>query len=129
MAPTKDELQAENDQLKERIAELEATDGERADAYVPPAPQQPDFGLSAGEVADLQANGVTTSPFTGKQLNALDEGVEPSTPQARRNAERARRQRESVPAGGAPLAGPPPAEGGPTGSSVTTADAAAATGR
>lgn len=132
MAPTKDELQAENDQLKERIAELEATNGEQADAYAPPAPKQPDFGLSAGEVADLQANGVTTSPFTGKELNALDEDIEPSTPQARRNAEAAQRrarQREAVPAHGAPVAGPPPAEGGPTGSSVTTADTAAATKR
>lgn len=124
---TKDELEQENAALRDRVAKLEAAaPAERGVANPPRTPQRPDFGLSAGEVADLEANGVTTSPFTGEELNALDEKIEPATPEARRNAERARdrkRQREATPDRPGPVAGPPPAEGGPAGSSVTTARA------
>jgi hypothetical protein len=105
--PTKDELEAELAAANERIAELEATNAEQLPA-APRPPAQPDFGLSAGEVSDLENAGVTTSPFTGKQLNALDEGIEPSNPEARRNAERARAARlgEKLPDRAAPPAGP-----------------------
>lgn len=88
--PTKDELEQENADLRARVAELEqgaAAPGTMHNTE-PPRPQRPDY-LSAGEKADLEAAGVTTSPFNGEELNALDEGVEPSTPEARRNAERA----------------------------------------
>lgn len=122
--PTKDELQAENDELRERIAEIEATNGEQAGAVVAPKPSRPSFGLSAGEAADLEASGATTSPFTGQPLNAIDEGIEPATPRALRNAEQAKRRTEALPAVPAPLSGPPPAEGGPTGASVSTGDVA-----
>lgn len=95
--PTKDELEAENAELKDRIAALEAAEPaapEPGTANPPREPKQPDFGLSAGEVDDLRNSGVTTSPFTGKVLNALDEGIEPATPEARKNAERERRDRK-----------------------------------
>lgn len=125
MPPTKDELEQENAQLRERVAELEATNGEQLEpgtANPPREPQQPDFGLSAGEVDDLRNAGVTTSPFTGKVLNALDEGIEPATPQARKRAERERAERGSRTNRPAPNGGPPPAEGGDVGASVSTAD-------
>ena len=94
--PTKDELEAQNAELKAKIAELEQVTPatEPGTANPPREPVQPDFGLSAGEVDDLRNAGVTTSPFTGKVLNALDEGIEPATPAARKRAEadRARRR-------------------------------------
>jgi hypothetical protein len=95
MAPTKDELEQENAELRERVAELESQTGAlgASPAEVDgrggvPDPQRPDFGLSAGEAHDLAAYGVTTSPFTGETLTASREGVEPQTAEARRNDER-----------------------------------------
>lgn len=85
MAPTKDELERENAELRDRVAELEATGDGRGTA---PKPQRPDYGLSAGEKADLEANGVTISPFTGELLTATNEGVTPQTPQAVKNDQR-----------------------------------------
>lgn len=81
MAPTKDELQQENDDLKARVAELEA---ERPIGYTAPQPrpERPDFGLSAGEVDDLKTKGVTVSPFTGELLTATREGITPENPAA-----------------------------------------------
>lgn len=95
--PTKDELEQELDRANARIAELEqgaedAPPGTAANP-IPPEPKRPDFGLSAGELDDLRNAGVTTSPFTGEVLNALDEGVEPANPEARRNAEREQKRR------------------------------------
>jgi hypothetical protein len=105
---TKDEIQAELDAANARIAELEATNAEQL-PDTPRPPARPDFGLSAGEVDDLKNAGVTTSPFTGKSLNALDEGIEPANPEARRRAERdraARKPTEVTPEHGAPIADP-----------------------
>jgi hypothetical protein len=104
--PTKDELERENAELRARVAELE--EGAPA-AGQPRIPQRPDFGLSAGEADDLRVRGVTTSPFNGEELNALDEGIEPATPEARRNAEKAqarKRDRDRIAAGAADPAEP-----------------------
>jgi hypothetical protein len=86
--PTKEELERENAELRDRVAELEA--GRPA---APRRPERPDFGLSAGEADDLKVRGVTTSPFNGEVLNALDEGIEPATPEARRAAEKAQHEK------------------------------------
>lgn len=115
--------------LERRVAELEAENGElRAAAERdvtsaggtresgrahPPTDGDGNRVLSEGERQELEARGVATSPFDGKPLNALDEGVEVASPEARRRAERDRTtRRESAPADW-PLSGPPPAEGGP----------------
>jgi len=93
---TKAELEAENAELRDRVAELEAG---RPAAGEPRRPQRPDFGLSAGEADDLKVRGVTTSPFNGEVLNAIDEGIEPAT---KRAAEKAHREKH---AGDEPAAG------------------------
>lgn len=118
--PTKDELEQENAELRARVAELEAG-AEReitGTGTTRPRPQRPtdDDGnpvLSEGERQELAARGVATSPFDGSTLNALDEGVEVTDPEARRRAERARTEHpaESSP-NDWPLSGPPPAGGG-----------------
>ena len=98
--PTKDELAdelarvtAERDELRARVdAGPDATTA--APAYKPFRPF-----LSEGERQDLAMNGVTNSAFTGEQLTASGEGVEPKTATARRNDERAadaRRPRADV---------------------------------
>jgi len=111
--PTKDELEQENAALRDRVAQLEAEPRDVTGTGTRrPAPQRPEYGLSEGERQDLETSGVTNSPFTGEQLNAHDEGVEPATPEARRRADRAQYPTESVPDNAWPLAGPPPAEGG-----------------
>lgn len=97
--PTKDELEAELAAAKDRIAELEAAAAAPPGTAVnttPPRPERPDTGLSAGEKDDLINTGVTTSPFTGETLNALDEGVTPGNPEARGNAERAQAAARAV---------------------------------
>jgi hypothetical protein len=101
MAPTKDELEAENAELRKRLEDLErsAPAGTAANTE-PPAPERPGF-LSAGEADDLRNNGVTTSPFNGELLNALDEGIEPGNPDALKAAERARDAKKAA-AGVAP---------------------------
>lgn len=91
--PTKDELERDLAAANERIAELEAAHP-GAPAAVAPRPQRPtgEDGrviLSAGELDDLRNAGVTTSPFNGEEINAIDEGVEPANPDARRAAQRA----------------------------------------
>ncbi len=88
--PTKDELEAENAELRAEVERLKhvATPG----AATRTRPEPPDF-LSAGEVDDLRNAGVTVSPFTGKVLNALDEGIEPANPEALARAERDRASR------------------------------------
>lgn len=115
--PTKDELEAENARLKSRVEELEQS-AERdvtGTGRTAAAPTRPDYGLSEGERQDLEAHGVTTSPFTGETLNALDEDVNTDalTPEARRRAERAQRPTEVAP-NEWPISGPPPAAGGDT---------------
>lgn len=91
--PTKEELERENAELRDRVAELESAPAAPV-VTERPRPRRPEREdgtpiLSAGELDDLRNNGVTTSPFTGEALNALDEGVEPANPDARRNAEQA----------------------------------------
>jgi hypothetical protein len=116
--PTKDELEAENADLRQRIDELEtaAAEAPPAAADAAAAPRYPVDGdgnrqLSAGEADDLRQYGVTVSPFDGAKLNALDEGIEPGNPEAAKRAEQAQRPAEVVP-NEWPIAGPPPAEGG-----------------
>jgi hypothetical protein len=121
--PTKEELENENAALREQLAAAEecAAAAEVRDVTGTgsrrPAPQRPDYGLSEGERQSLLESGVATSPFTGEQLNALDEDVptEGLTPEARRRAERARTVvAERVPDNAWPISGAPPAEGGDT---------------
>lgn len=92
--PTKEELEQQNAELRARVDELEAA--RPAAPAGPRVPQRPDFGLSAGEADDLAVRGVTMSPFNGEELNALDEGIEPSTDEARRNAEAARKRKQAA---------------------------------
>jgi hypothetical protein len=111
--PTKDELEQENARLRDRVEELEAEPRDvTGTGRARPAPERPEYGLSEGERQALEESGVTTSPFTGEQLNAHDEGVKPANPEARRRADKAQRPAERVPDNAWPLAGPPPAEGG-----------------
>lgn len=100
--PTKDELEQENEQLRARVAELEkgaAAPGTMHNT-TPPAPKRPGY-LSAGEADDLRNAGVTTCPFNGEELNALDEGIEPGNPEARRNAEAAQKRKAAAAAAAA----------------------------
>lgn len=96
--PTKEELERELAAAHDRIAELEAGAAPAPGAPAArPRPQRPagEDGkpiLSAGELDDLRNAGVTTSPFDGSELNALDEGVEPANPRARRAAEEGQRR-------------------------------------
>lgn len=91
--PTKDELEAENAQLREELAAARA--GQKGAPRKPARPTDDNGNpvLSAGEHADLEQHGVTISPFTGETLNAYDEGVEPLNPEA---AERARQARDKL---------------------------------
>lgn len=98
--PTKDELEQENAELRAEVQRLSKGGNIATTGGVRPKPARPvdadgDPVLSAGEHADLEMHGVTISPFTGETLNALDEGVTPGNPEARRRAEeeRAARQR------------------------------------
>jgi hypothetical protein len=107
MAPTKDELEQENEELRARVAELE--DAAPAVAGSRPKPQRPDY-LSAGEAADLAQTGVTISPFNGEEINALDEGVEPASPEAAKRAREAQtRARARAAERPSERTGPPPA--------------------
>jgi hypothetical protein len=65
---TKAELEIENEQLRSRVAELEAG------RPVRPVPVAPSFGMCAGVAADLEQVEKTTDPFTGKVVTR--EGVE-----------------------------------------------------
>jgi hypothetical protein len=111
MAETKDEIAAERDSLRDQVAVLQ-DELEAATAPVVPIvarPERPDFGLSAGELSDLEMHGVTVSPFTGETLTATLEGVTPQTPTAIRNdaRETALQERASNPMGPAPAAEAP----------------------
>lgn len=121
--PTKDELEQENEELRARVAELEQDQAATAERDLTatgtdrPKPKRPDY-LSEGERQDLEAHGVTNSPFTGEPLDAITEGVEPGNPVAvkaakKRHAERQHGATESVP-NEWPISGPPPAAGGDT---------------
>jgi hypothetical protein len=104
MAPTKDELEQENAELRDRVAELEAAQdaGSTATAASRPVPRRPDY-LSAGEAADLAQNGVTVSPFTGETLTASREGIEPLSPEAKKRDQDETRRLERL-EGDGPLA-------------------------
>jgi hypothetical protein len=104
MAPTKDELETENAELRARVAELEQGQGQ-AVANPVPRPARPDFGLSAGEMDDLKTTGVTVSPFTGELLTATREGVTPENPTA---IERDRKETDRLEAAESKHGSPPP---------------------
>jgi hypothetical protein len=93
--PTKDELEAENAELRAQLEALRA-DVSR-ETSTPKRPERPEW-LSAGEVDDLTQFGITISPFDGATLNALDYGIEPANPEAGWTAERhaAKRTPEQV---------------------------------
>lgn len=108
MAPTKDELERENaelraerDGLRQQLEANNLTPGVAPVAGQAARPERPAYGLSAGEKADLEANGVTISPFTGELLTASREGVKPQTPQA---VENDRRETARLKAAAAPAA-------------------------
>jgi hypothetical protein len=111
--PTKDELERENAELRERVAQLEERNVTGTGASRP-APERPDYGLSEGERQALEIDGVTTSPFTGELLDAHTEGVEPANPVARRRADKAYATTAEVVPDQWPLSGAPPAAGGDT---------------
>lgn len=99
--PTKDELEAENEQLREELAAVRAGagGGNIGTGRDRPKPKRPagDDGkpiLSAGEKNDLEQHGVCISPFTGETLNALDEGVTPLTAEGLARAKKERAERK-----------------------------------
>lgn len=108
--PTKDELEAENAALREQLALATARDitSTGTSKVVPARPVDADGApvLSEGERQALIEHGTTVSPFTGEQLNALDEGVEPGNPTALARATLERRPAEVVPDGPAPSGDP-----------------------
>jgi hypothetical protein len=85
--PTKDELEAENAELREQLAAARAEADVSRETSAPKRPERPQQ-LSAGEADDLAQFGVCISPFDGATLNALDYGIEPANPEAKRTAER-----------------------------------------
>lgn len=92
--PTKDELEAENAELRERIRALEAdVSRETSEPKRPERPEQ----LSAGEADDPRQFGVCISPFDGRTLNVLDfPELEPANDAARKMAERHHRNRDDA---------------------------------
>lgn len=109
--PTKEQLEQENADLRAELEAARAGDTPPGTAanLAPPNPVRPDFGLSAGEAADLESNGVTTSPFNGEELNAIDQGITPGNPAARRNAEAAQKRKHARDAAAAPAPAADPA--------------------
>lgn len=85
--PTKDELEAENADLREQLAAARAAADVSRETSAPKRPERPGQ-LSAGEADDLAQYGITISPFDGATLNALDYGIAPANPEARKTAER-----------------------------------------
>lgn len=86
--PTKDELEAELATVTRERDELRAAVAEQRPAA--PANYRPTRPfLSEGERQELEQYGVTNSPFTGEQITASGENVEPRTATARRADERA----------------------------------------
>lgn len=61
------ELLAENAQLREELAAVKSGQPVKR-----PVPTEPSFGISEGVRDDLERNGTTTSPFTGKTLTRDD---------------------------------------------------------
>jgi hypothetical protein len=127
---TKDELEQENADLRAELEQAQA-DLDRLAAAAPaaaaPAPRYPTNAdgsrqLSSGELNDLQTTGITVSPFDGATLNALDEGVEPGNPEARRRAELEQARPDRVDPNEWPIAGPPPAEGGDSDPDATSSN-------
>lgn len=114
--PTKDELEQENADLRQELADLKAAGGGNISTGRAAArkPQRLTDGngnviLSAGEADDLANNGVTISPFTGETLNALDEGIEPANPEAMERAKRDKRDRQHEKRDATPPPTAPPA--------------------
>lgn len=114
------DLERENAELKEQATTAE--DGlslletnRRRQRPERPTDKDGNAQLSEGERQALAAEGTVVSPFNGQLLNALDEGVEPESPRARRAAERAHQRAQEVTDPNAwPVSGAPPAAGGDT---------------
>jgi hypothetical protein len=69
-------LKAENERLRTELAEAQAN--AKALPNTRPTPTEPSFGLSEGQRAELEANGKTTSPFTGaRQVGTGEPGEKP----------------------------------------------------
>ncbi len=74
--PTKEELEAENAELRSQLAEAR-------EAAVPtpntrPKPTEPRYGISEGQRAELEMHGKTVSPFTGaRQVGSGEPGETP----------------------------------------------------
>jgi hypothetical protein len=113
--PTKEELEAENANLRELLdqqaAEIDRLNGELLTAVplaggepapAPARPRRPSFKLSEGERAELASRGVTTSPWTGEQLNAVDQGIETVNEEAEERAARANAAAEKARAAAGP---------------------------
>lgn len=100
MAPTKDELEAENAQLRE---ELDRTRGQLTEARAGLGgvqrvtfPTSPGFQLSEGIRQDLEQQGVARDPNTGAELLASDFDVEVRTAAGRLNLEQAQQRRAKL---------------------------------
>lgn len=100
MAPTKDELEAENAQLRE---ELDRTRGQLTEARAGLGgvqrvtfPTSPGFQLSEGVRQDLEQQGVARDPNTGAELLASDFDVEVRTAAGKLNLEQAQRRRDQA---------------------------------
>ncbi len=66
MPPTKDELEQENQQLRDQVAQLQRN--QKSGPNTRPTPTRPSFGLSAGTAAELEMHGKAADPFTGDRL-------------------------------------------------------------
>lgn len=60
------ELRAENERLREQLADAQAGKPTR------PVPTAPSFGMSEGTRAELELVEKTTDPFTGKTVTRAD---------------------------------------------------------
>lgn len=79
-------LKAENDRLRTMVNEAAEPGGHTAR----PVAVEPSYGMSEGQRADIEMNGVTTSPFTGRRQTAEDlpDGVEIAQPTASKSAKK-----------------------------------------
>lgn len=92
LAAERDQLRRDNEALTRQVNELRASASTPVEGRRPATP--PSFGLSEGERQDLAVRGVITSPWTGQQLLADEQGVATSTADAQAAIDRARARRD-----------------------------------